>query len=346
MGFVSEPNELPRANSPDLYHNDELSTAGNYPDYPEEVALYPSSRVSDTPSVAGLEGPGTTRVFDVFEDDRIRQSDGEYYRNCAPKERKRALENSNTSPPKRRRYRTSTVTNANKPRGKRASPLGAGDPPLENTEGYSDSNLAGLRNAIGYLKRAYSLVTAEAKFSDDIAGADILKENLSVLQLATKTLQHAYGIIATSTTAMENVAREATTVQQRSTFTRSKWTVEDDHRLLRLRDSQNLSWSRIRDLFPERTMNAIRTRYSRESSKHSEPLSSKENHSVCTGRQVKGTSSIRRSPRLSRPRRVSDRTSNAERERRYPSRAAKHSSGSNALNLDSIDPRLRNINNV
>jgi hypothetical protein len=35
-----------------------------------------------------------------------------------------------------------------------------------------------------------------SKFSDDLADADILKENLAVLQVATKTLQHAYGIIA------------------------------------------------------------------------------------------------------------------------------------------------------
>lgn len=176
-----EPNELPRANSPNLYYNNELLTARNYPDYPKEVALYPSSRVSDTPSIAGLEGPRTTRVFDVFEDDRIRQSDGEYYRNSTPNERKRALENSNTSPLKRRRYRTSTVTNTNKPRGKRVSLLGARDLLLENIEGYSDSNLVGLRNTIGYLKRAYSLVTTEAKFSNDITGVDILKENLLVL---------------------------------------------------------------------------------------------------------------------------------------------------------------------
>ncbi|KAI2766166.1 hypothetical protein DTO012A8_8618 [Penicillium roqueforti] len=50
-----EPGEPPRANSPELYLNDAASAAGNYPDYPEEVALYPSSR--DTASVTGLEGP-------------------------------------------------------------------------------------------------------------------------------------------------------------------------------------------------------------------------------------------------------------------------------------------------
>lgn len=128
-----------------------------------------------------LDGPRTTRVFDIFKDDRARQSDREYYRDSAPNEGKRAVEDSNTSSPKRGRYRTSTVTNTNKPRGKRASLLGAGDPPLENIEGYSASNLAGLRNTIRYLKRTYSLVTAKAKFSNDIVGANILKENLIVL---------------------------------------------------------------------------------------------------------------------------------------------------------------------
>lgn len=134
--------------------------------------------------MTGLEGPGTTRVFDVFEDDCTRQSDGEYHRNSPPNERKRTLEDSNISSPKRRRYRTSTVTNANKPRGRRTRQLGAGDSSIENTEGYSASNLAGLRNAIGYLKRTYSVASAEAKFSDDLAGADFLKDNLAVLQLA------------------------------------------------------------------------------------------------------------------------------------------------------------------
>jgi hypothetical protein len=71
--LMPEPNEPPRANSPNLYLNNAISTAGNYLDYPEELALYPSSRVSHTPSVSGFEGPETTRVFDVFEDNRVRK---------------------------------------------------------------------------------------------------------------------------------------------------------------------------------------------------------------------------------------------------------------------------------
>lgn len=341
---ILEPGEPPRANSPELYLNDAASAAGNYPDYPEEVALYPSSR--DTASVTGLEGPGTTRVFDVFEDDGTRQSDGGYYRDCNPNERKRALGYSNISSPKRRRHRTSTVTNANKPRGRRAHKSGAGNLPSEITEGGSAGNLAGLRNAIGYLKRAYSVVTAEAKFSDDLAGAEILKENLAVLQLATKTLQHAYGIIATSTTAMENSVREDTTVKPRPGFTRRKWTPEDGRRLLRLKDSQKLSWSSIRDSFPERTMNALRSQYSRETSKHLEAFSSKGSQSVSAGRQPKYTSKIRRSPRLGQPHQVKNIRSEVEHHRRYPSRARNHCGDSNALKLDSIDPRLRDLGNA
>lgn len=67
---ILEPGEPPQANSPKLYLNDIALAAGNYPDYPKEVALYPSSR--DTTSVTGLEGPGTTRVFDVFKDNSTR----------------------------------------------------------------------------------------------------------------------------------------------------------------------------------------------------------------------------------------------------------------------------------
>ena len=47
-------------------------------------------------------------------------------------------------------------------------------------------------------------------------------QNLAVLQFATKTLQHTYGIIATSTTSIDTVVREATTVQPRQTGTRKK----------------------------------------------------------------------------------------------------------------------------
>ncbi|KAJ6098847.1 hypothetical protein N7467_000382 [Penicillium canescens] len=62
LSYPSRPISL------ELYHNDALATDG-YPDYPEEVTLYSSFRVSSTPSVTGLDGPGSTRVFDVFRDE-------------------------------------------------------------------------------------------------------------------------------------------------------------------------------------------------------------------------------------------------------------------------------------
>lgn len=50
-----------------------ILAADNYldhPDYPEEVSLSPySSASSSSPSVTGLDGPGTSRIFDVFQDD-------------------------------------------------------------------------------------------------------------------------------------------------------------------------------------------------------------------------------------------------------------------------------------
>jgi hypothetical protein len=78
---------------------------------------------------------------------------------------------------------------------------------FKSEEGYID-NLARLRNTIRYLKRFYSLATTKAKFSNNLADADILKENLAVLQVTTKTLQHAYGIIITSATVIGDPIRQ------------------------------------------------------------------------------------------------------------------------------------------
>jgi hypothetical protein len=199
-----------------------LPISGNSPDYPEEVGLYPPFRAGDTPSVTGLDGPGTTRVFDVFQDERSEQNDGEDYRYPLPNKRKRASENSKAPSRKRHRHETSTATNLTKPRGRRASHLRARDS-LSQKQNYSVGNLAVLQHAIGYLKRAYNVAYAEGKFSDDLADTDdFVKENLAVLQLATKTLQHAYGIIATSTIVTDATAREVTLMQSQSTVTQSK----------------------------------------------------------------------------------------------------------------------------
>ncbi|KAJ5259221.1 hypothetical protein N7478_012202 [Penicillium angulare] len=41
----------------------------DHPDYPEEVALFSSSRASSSPSVTSVDRPGILRIFDVFQDD-------------------------------------------------------------------------------------------------------------------------------------------------------------------------------------------------------------------------------------------------------------------------------------
>lgn len=41
-----EPNEPPGANLPKLFLNDAILTPGNYPDYCEEVALFPPEFVT------------------------------------------------------------------------------------------------------------------------------------------------------------------------------------------------------------------------------------------------------------------------------------------------------------
>lgn len=332
---ASKTDRLSRPVSPDAYPDD-APAADNYPNYPEEVALYPSSRVSSTASVTGLNGPGTTRVFDVFEDDHMQ---------LTPSRRKRALGDPSVPSPKRRRYPTSTTINATKSRGRRTSQSEAESPSFHSEEDYADNRLVGLGNAIRYLKCFYSLSTVEAKFSDDLAGAEILKENLAVIQLATKTLQHAYGIIATSTLSIANPIRQATTVQARQTTTREKWTPEDDRHLLDLRDSQKWPWDRIHDTFPGRTLNAVKQRHS-GLSKQSKSPSSKENHSSFSGRRENCTQNVRRSQRLSWHHQLKNTRSDAGRHRRYTSRAVKHSGVSNAPRLDCIDPQLRSISEL
>ena len=293
--------------------------------------------------MTGLDGPGTTRVFDVFEEDHTSQSGQHNHGQFSVNQRKSALEDLGISSTKGRLYPNPTAMNTPKSRRRQKSQPGAGSSSFHGEESYADDHLAGLGNAIRSLKRFYSLSTVEAKFSDDLADADIFKENLAVVQLATKTLQHAYGIIATSSISIQNPIRQATTVQSQQTITRKKWTVEEDRRLVRHRDSQKLSWSRIRDSFPGRTLSAVKQRYFGETSKQSESPSSKENRSSLSDRQENGTSNVRRSQRLSRSHQLKNTRSDTERHRRYPSRAVKNSVGSNSPRQDPIDPRLRSL---
>ncbi|CAG7918970.1 unnamed protein product [Penicillium olsonii] len=176
---ILEPNKPPQANSPELYLNNTALAARNYPDYPKEIALYPSSQ--DTISVTNLEDPSTTRVFDIFKDNNTKQNDRGYYRDYNPNKKKQALEYSKTSSPKQYQHQTSTVTNANKPQGRQTHKPEARNSPNEITEGNSAGNLTDLKNTIRYLKYTYSIVTAKAKFSNDLTGVGILKKNLKVL---------------------------------------------------------------------------------------------------------------------------------------------------------------------
>jgi hypothetical protein len=318
-----------------------LSISGKSPDYPEEVGLYPPLRASATPSVTGLEGPGTSRVFNVFQDDRSEQNYRDNYGYPLHNKRKRASEKSRTPLRKRHRYETSIAAKVKKQRGRRAIHLRAGDS-LSQKQNYSAGNLAVLQHAIGYLKRAYNVAYAEGKFSDDLADTDdFVKENLAVLQLATKTLQHAYGIIATSIMATDATAREVTPVQSQSTVTYTKWTDEDESRLFKLRDVQKLSWGHICGLFPERTPGAVKFRYYSNRSGRSQPSSSKENHPVHHRRIIERGPSIRRSPRLNRVHHVSSAEDNAEWSRESPSHSVGRSRESSVSELECIDPRLR-----
>lgn len=100
---VSEVDEPSRAHSCNLYLDDTLSAPCDYPEDPEEVILYPTSRARDTPSVMGLEGPWTTRVFEVFEGDRSTQSERGCHEYTIVNARKRPLEDSDFVSSKRSR---------------------------------------------------------------------------------------------------------------------------------------------------------------------------------------------------------------------------------------------------
>jgi len=68
------------------------ATCSDHPDYPEEVTLHPSSRGSSSPSVTGLDGPGTSRVFDVFQDDPAEQERENVHAQSSVRGKKRTLE--------------------------------------------------------------------------------------------------------------------------------------------------------------------------------------------------------------------------------------------------------------
>ncbi|KAI2791658.1 hypothetical protein POX_c04524 [Penicillium oxalicum] len=352
---VSESHEHSRSYSPRIPLDDSLSATEHHPPYPEDVALHPTSQGRNSPSVTGLEGPGTTRIFDVFEDDQSIQSDRDCHEHSTANTRRRRLEDSSLLSSTRSRYVTLGILDRNESSQRR----GAQAQPEDNesssqiTGTCSASKLATLRDAIGYLTHAYIVASADVTFSDGPADAGgLVKENLAVLQLATKTLQHAYGIIATGTTAIDTSPQEGMVMRSRPSVKRTKWTIEDDRRLFRLRD-EKVPWSRIHDSFPGRTLGALKTRYFGKSSRQSQSPSSKESHPVCDNRQVSGTSPhrrsaespVRRSERLRQAHHVSRMGKSRSLSQKPPFRAVTCYTGS-AINLDAIDPRLRSYNSA
>lgn len=191
--------------------------------------------------MTGLDGPGSVRVFDVFGDENTSQSGEHNYRQPVSNVEDPVLEDSPTTPLKPCRWPTLMTAKVVRSRGKRMRQSAAEASVCYDEDGHGDNYLAAIVNVIGYLRRFQNLTTTEARFSDEFADADSFKENLAVVQLATKTLQHAYGIIATSTVVIDDPAHQHTTATARQTITRRKWSVEDERRLVEMRDCQNLS---------------------------------------------------------------------------------------------------------
>ncbi|KAJ5657429.1 uncharacterized protein N7484_001078, partial [Penicillium longicatenatum] len=282
------------------------------------------------PSVTSLDGPGTIRVFDVFKDESNRLSE-HVHRNSSSNKSKQIPEDPCVPTSKRSHYQTPRVANAKKSLAGRVSHLIAEDSSNYTPEALLAGNLLLLRKTITYLKRASNMTSAKAQFSNDFPDMDdISKENFA----------HAYGIITTSATAIDIPAREEVTVQSRSTVTRHKWTMNDERRLLKLRDAQKLSWRQIHESFPKRTMGAVKTRYFSKSARQYNSSSSKENHSVHSP-QRNNTPTMRRSPRLNRAKNASIAVSNAGRDRISHSHDVRCSKKSTLSNQEAIDPRLR-----
>ncbi|KAJ5937062.1 hypothetical protein N7466_003512 [Penicillium verhagenii] len=160
------------------------ATSSNHPDYPEEVALYPSSRGSSSSSVTGLDGPGTSRVFDVFQDDPAEEERENEHVQSSVRGKKRTLEGP-CSPRKRPQTGYLNTADSEIATTRRRSPKD--ERPLQDEESHSHKQ-SSIRDSIRYLKQFYSLASAEAQFSDDLVDGDIYKESLVVVQNAIKFL--------------------------------------------------------------------------------------------------------------------------------------------------------------
>ncbi|KAA8644026.1 uncharacterized protein ATNIH1004_008222 [Aspergillus tanneri] len=75
---------------------------------------------------------------------------------------------------------------------------------------------------------------------ESLSEDDPVCHNLAVLQQAMSKLQHAYSVIATRTMATDLLRLKQSTVRPRQESKRGKWAVEDNERLLELRNSHGL----------------------------------------------------------------------------------------------------------
>ncbi|CAI7605787.1 unnamed protein product [Penicillium manginii] len=314
-------------------------TYSDYPDYPEEVALYPSSRVSSSPSVTGLDGPGTSRVFDVFQDDPAEQERENVRVRSSVRGKKRALERPD-SPRKRRQTRHLHTSDPEITTTRRCSPK---ERPFQDEESHSHKQSV-LIKSIGYLEYYYGLASAQAQFSDDLVDGGINKENLVVVQNAIKFVQHSYGIIATSKLLTNETENDLSTTRRRHSATSQRWEVEEDHLLSDLRDDQKLEWEYIYRYFPKRSHSAVKQRHSIIRSRKSDSPSSKENEPNSSRHPVKSLSDTRRSHRLSQRSEPREKSNRIDRQPRYLTRSRKGSP--NTPNSSFIDPRLRNLGKV
>ncbi|KAE8383904.1 hypothetical protein BDV26DRAFT_3321 [Aspergillus bertholletiae] len=135
-----------------------------------------------------------------------------------------------------------------------------------------------LQNSVRYIQRFYSMVKDNNGPVESLGEDDPVRHDLAVLQQAMSKLQHAYGVIATRTTATDLLKLKPSTVRPRQESKRGKWAVEDDKRLLELRDYQGLPWGHIFELFPGRIPGAIQLRYYTMSRKENGTPSREKRH--------------------------------------------------------------------
>ncbi|KAL2836627.1 hypothetical protein BJY01DRAFT_251879 [Aspergillus pseudoustus] len=264
------------AECPSVFPQATHSVVANFPEYPPEVALYASPQTDGSPSVTGLDGPGSSRVFDVFADDddegkSSRDSDSDTGRVLRPRKRRLGRPAVNSTS-KRISTRRPALAEGSKQAREEAmqsdhSPyLAAGKLANAPADPSADS-LSVLQAAIGCLQ-TFSTAIEERVHSDRLdVRSGVVRHDLSVLQEARSKLQHAYGVVATrmvtasTTTRFPQAAARKKPAGGTSCNRRVPWNREDDLKLLDLKEDQQLPWHKIFPEFPTRTPGAIRTRH-------------------------------------------------------------------------------------